>query len=293
MSSIFKIKQIRVFTGLIYALYKVLSLKYKVSILKHQKSSQIISIYFHDISERRFEKILFWIKKHKFRIISQAELIDFLYNNIEITGGVWLTFDDGWKNNLNLLPIIERYNVPITIFLTTGTINANGTFWTAIYESQMGHRVGKEFHQLTYEDKIKLIDAYNTNSDKNNVQNALSEEQMKSICNHPLVTVGLHTHNHVSLINCTEEEIERELELNIKAIRKFYSKDLQSFAYPHGLADSTHEILFRKSDIKIAAVTGNKIIKRTTNPFLLPRYGYSEASLLENYCKFMDCWNRG
>ncbi|MDD5259273.1 MAG: polysaccharide deacetylase family protein [bacterium] len=43
---------------------------------------------------------------------------------------VAITFDDGYEDNfLNAWPILERYNIPATFFISTGTIQSRKEFW--------------------------------------------------------------------------------------------------------------------------------------------------------------------
>jgi peptidoglycan/xylan/chitin deacetylase (PgdA/CDA1 family) len=51
---------------------------------------------------------------------------------------VVVTFDDGYADNLvNAKPLLERYEVPATVFVTTGYITQNRTFWWDELESLM------------------------------------------------------------------------------------------------------------------------------------------------------------
>ena len=40
-----------------------------------------------------------------------------------------ITFDDGHIRNYEILPVINKYNIPVTIFLCSSIINTNRHFW--------------------------------------------------------------------------------------------------------------------------------------------------------------------
>jgi peptidoglycan/xylan/chitin deacetylase (PgdA/CDA1 family) len=68
-----------------------------------------------------------------YNLRSLEELAVFLKKNQSPPSkSVVITFDDGWRDNyLYAYPIMKKYNVPATIFLTTDYMNTDGIFWFA------------------------------------------------------------------------------------------------------------------------------------------------------------------
>jgi len=77
-----------------------------------------------------FERQAAYLKKHC-RVISLNELIDAIDNNTILPPrAVVLTFDDGWRDNYEYaFPILCKYGLLATIFLSTGYIGTDRVFW--------------------------------------------------------------------------------------------------------------------------------------------------------------------
>ncbi|MFV1985536.1 MAG: polysaccharide deacetylase family protein, partial [Thiohalomonadales bacterium] len=70
------------------------------------------------VTPARFEQQMSYLHKH-YRVISLSQAIDELKKG-NIQSGVVVTFDDGYLDNLqNALPILKKYNISATIFVTT------------------------------------------------------------------------------------------------------------------------------------------------------------------------------
>jgi peptidoglycan/xylan/chitin deacetylase (PgdA/CDA1 family) len=82
------------------------------------------------VSSDSFEKQAAYLAR-KYNILSMSEFISGIRENRTYPGGdLLITFDDGWRDNYdNAFPILKKYRVPATIYLTTDFIGSNKSFW--------------------------------------------------------------------------------------------------------------------------------------------------------------------
>ena len=80
------------------------------------------------ISTALFEAEMRFLHRH-YRVVSLSELLSRLAG--EVTEPVLaITFDDGYRDNYqNAFPVLQRYGLPATIFLTTGSMDTGEPMW--------------------------------------------------------------------------------------------------------------------------------------------------------------------
>jgi len=75
-----------------------------------------------DISPERFEQQLRWLSRWR-----KVARLDETLGSLESKRLAAITFDDGFRDNLTVaLPLLEKYDLPMTLFVTAGFIGSDG-----------------------------------------------------------------------------------------------------------------------------------------------------------------------
>ena len=82
------------------------------------------------VSPQNFAEQLAYLRQHH-PVLSLQELSKHLQNHTLPRRAVVVTFDDGYCDNFqNAKPLLEKYDVPATVFVTTGHVNQAREFWS-------------------------------------------------------------------------------------------------------------------------------------------------------------------
>lgn len=249
------------------------------------------------VTPRNFEAQIKHFLRH-YHILSLDEAVRTLKEKDKIPrNAVVLTFDDGYKDNFDVLfPIVKKYNAPITVFVSVGYVELSKPFWWdqiihSVYQTSKidlnlnSFRLGnyklktkaekrnaiykivnklKEFVPSRRENIIKHLQLrLQTNSNYPegcNVMNWNEIDKMK----HSGVTIASHGMSHTILSRLSNSEAEFEICESKKILEKQLHTNVKFFSYPNG----------RPEDLN------NKIIE------LIERVGYSAA------CTWMHGYNK-
>ena len=81
------------------------------------------------VTPRHFTEHLEVLRKHG-HLVSLQKLVESLRNGNLPRRAVVITFDDGYADNLiNAKPILEQYDAPATVFVTSGYVGHGREFW--------------------------------------------------------------------------------------------------------------------------------------------------------------------
>ncbi|MFX0135040.1 MAG: polysaccharide deacetylase family protein [Candidatus Hodarchaeota archaeon] len=98
-------------------------------VLNEQQTSNIQPAMY--VTTHVFEEHIKYLVSH-FKIISFQKFLHVLKNSAIENNKRYciITFDDGWRDNfINAYPILKKYNIPATIFLSTSYIGTTNWFW--------------------------------------------------------------------------------------------------------------------------------------------------------------------
>ncbi len=214
------------------------------------------------ISTKEFEQHLQFFTQH-FNIVSLQDYLEGNHNNDRLT--LTLTFDDGYLNNLTeVLPLLEKYNVPATFYITTIRDAGYDTLWAdaldlhrftgpAIFpfdgKNYKNGRHEYEFGGTSLKQKLKstgweekkalldIITLYNNYSNKEHFapyHQLLDENDILKLSQSELVEIGSHGYYHNCLGLIDEHLAINELGKSKKYLENIIQKPVTSLAYPDG-----------------------------------------------------------
>jgi peptidoglycan/xylan/chitin deacetylase (PgdA/CDA1 family) len=165
---------------------------------------------------------------------------------------VYVTFDDGYYNNLKIIPLIEELNIPINVFITTRNVVMNEKYWwDVVYQKRMQSGMSRDGieKELTAikrmdPDKIRIyildqfgITSFNPISD---IDRPLSVEELKALSQHQLITIGNHTQNHAIATMLSDQQVKKEIKSAQKQLEAITGLTPVTFAFPNGNYRRSH-----------------------------------------------------
>jgi len=288
--------------------------------------SHIVIVMYHRISPKKdswssgsvspesYERSIEYFYRH-YEIIPLKKLAeDISQKNHLPPKGIVLTFDDGYKDNyLYAYPILKKYGIPATMFLTTGPIGTGNLFWwdkvsyvvhhtiaDQIDMSEMGYISTKsplaktQSSALIVEKLMTMPEEKKQSVIKNLIDSSgvefptdlgrellLSWDEVREMSNNG-IEFGAHSVNHPILTKLPLEEAKREIIQSKKDVENNIGKQVFSFCYPNG--NFNYEIVkFIKYCGFVCAVSG-PIFEVST--FENSPYTLSRMEMVEDFNKF-------
>jgi len=182
-----------------------------------------------------------------------------------------ITFDDGFKNNLDFAsPILRKYETPATFYVTSSFIQNNDNSWTDLIEYAVDlveevtfkhdllstdSKVSSVAEKIRFLDRIRAlvkktpsVDPYDFAKDlweQNSViefspdpelDQKMSSDELHELDSDPLFTVGGHSHTHRVMSFLSKEDLRIEVNKSIAFLSECLNREIIHYSYPEGLA---------------------------------------------------------
>lgn len=216
-----------------------------------------------------------------------------------------ITFDDGWIDSYTVaLPLLKKYSIPATFFITTGYTDTYRQFWwhflteilrkyqsiphsfqNSIYNKLLLQNISiPNFDQLsddtliewcktiTHKERCEFINNFSKVLGYMPVERqAMTKNELQKLVESSY-TIGSHTVNHIILPFENYEDVALELAKSLSFLKKISNKLCNYFAYPNGDYSSRDIELVKKAGYQCAFTMNPGIISADkVNYFELPR----------------------
>ena len=241
-----------------------------------------------------------------------------------------ITFDDGYADVFyNALPLLEKYKIPATIFITTGRLGQE--FWwdelrRIILESEnIPERLSLSVNSYEYEIRIgsfnkktafdpkshvlrslhewmqslsvqerddvlgQLEERFDVKSSVPSLNRALTPDELVSLSRHDLIEVGSHSVSHMSLPMLPMEIQSQEVVDSKIMLESLLGKHINAFSYPAGMHSPELKTILYSAGFNSACISTNDIVWSGSDPFELPRFWLQHYNR-DQFTRWLRTW---
>jgi hypothetical protein len=119
---------------------------------------------------------------------------------------------------VNAFPIIQKYRIPVTLYLATSFIGTKSNF---PFDRDLSSELKEESKPLNW-------------------------TQIKELADSNLVTIGSHTHTHRYFHSLDRDEVEKEINESKACIEKNVGRPARHFCYPKNISTEEGENIVKK-----------------------------------------------
>lgn len=242
--------------------------------------------------------------RNNFHPLSLVDAVERLGAGTLPSRAICVTFDDGYADNeLHALPVLRRYDIPATVFVSTGFLNG-GRMWNDSVIEVLRHFDGEQLdlreldlglfsvaspaQRVAAVDsiirQIKHLDLDSRAALVHEIEQRvtglprdlmLTDAQIQSLARSG-VAIGAHTVNHPILASLPDNSARREIQDSKSYLENLLQKQIEVFAYPNGKPDLDyrleHRDMIKEMGFKVAVSTHWGVSTDQSDTFQLPRF---------------------
>ena len=244
------------------------------------------------------------IVREYFHALPLVEAVERLQAGTLPDSAVCVTFDDGYADNeTHAMPVLKKYGIPATVFVSTGFLNG-GRMWndsvievvrnyqgevldlreldldcyTVRSDEQRRAAVDSILRQIKHLDpqiRIELVNDIQTRGAALPDDLMLTDAQLRSLV-HNGVAIGAHTVNHPILSSISTDAARSEIENSKRYLETLLQQPVDAFAYPNGRPQLDygveHRDMVRELGFKVAVSTHWGVGTVLSDRYQLPRF---------------------
>ncbi len=249
------------------------------------------------LDDRAFEQVLDFLQKH-FEVVAPREFLKRNSRQLHPSKPQCLvTFDDGWADNhTRAYPALTVKRVPAVIFLTTGTIGADSTFWVERLRAACGNpivrrslceRVASALNRpgvdISLDQAIEYLKHMSEEHREDVLRSFVSSESRGGDGDQMLtweqvrqmgrdgIEFGSHTDTHPLLSYEDDKTVDRELRCSRQKIEHMAEQEVRMFAYPNGDWDGRVRERVKEVEYQCAFTTRPGWYKPGSDAYSIPR----------------------
>lgn len=268
------------------------------------------------IPPEEFERELKYLKEHYAVISSEDDWTQAEENSVV------LTFDDGYADfHQYVLPLLHKYEVPATIFVSTAHIeNGDEFFWDILerilFQTSLHHvhARGREYSldsehakremcfqirnmllNMSYEERRKflhsLADDMRVDISSRAAYRSMNKGELSELGASPYVTIGGHTVTHSALSRQAAEMQKWEIEDSKAYLEHIIGREITVFSYPFGDFDDLAVSVVQECGYQKAFTVQRGLVDGRTDRYRLPRNSIVGVGEIGFPHLLDECWS--
>ncbi len=240
-----------------------------------------------------------------FNVLPLSEAIERLTKRSLPPRAACITFDDGYRDNFTVAaPIMQRYGLPATVFVSTGFLDGGRMWNDSVIEAvryapgaliDVG-AVGLGVHAIASDaeraqaiqnllDQLKYLPFDERLARVNDLSSVigvslptdlmLSTDEVVA-ARRANIEIGAHTVNHPILTQIDDQQARTEIVESKVRLESILKEKISLFAYPNGRPDldyaARHAKMVSEAGFKMAVSTASGAASGDSDLFQLPRY---------------------
>jgi peptidoglycan/xylan/chitin deacetylase (PgdA/CDA1 family) len=246
-------------------------------------------------------------------VLSLQQLLNALNAKQLPKRAVVLTFDDGYADNLwNAKPLLEKYELPATVFVTSGSLDSPSEFWWDDLErillqprklpkhlqlriqgqSYEWPIISSDDRQLAYMAIHQILQPLRP-SERDPVINELfawaavdpkgrpgyrplTTDELIQLAQSKFIDIGAHAVTHPLLSLLSPEDQSAEIVSSRKKLEGILGRRVDTFSYPYGDLSAETAGIVAAAEFVTALTTDAHAVGKGANPFQLGRFGVGD-----------------